>query len=357
MGEAARNYIIALTKADVDISTEKIPHPTESADFGEGHRLATQLENRDNKYQVKIVHATGDLFLKHLEPLKYHIAHLFWEVDRMDKAWVWNTNLADEVWTGSEYSKEALKKSGVKIPIFVFPQAVKTIYDDPIEPLDFPNHKGYLFYSIFQWIERKNPKALVQSYLKEFENNDDVSLLLKVFGLNYSQDEALKIKKDIAEWKTELNQKHYPRIFIDTALRDKSDIYRIHSAGDCFVLPHRGEGWGIPIVEAMTFAKPVITTNLGGCTEWFHKDYVHLLKYDMVNVFNMDYVPWYTEDQKWAEVDQADLREKMRHLYEHRDIGQAMGRKGQEVVNKQFNYETVGNLLKKRLEDIGRIIE
>src|SRR3990167_2764320 len=353
MGEASRNYILALNKAGVDLSTERISHVSEFADYGEGYELASQLENRDNNYKVKIVHMTGNLFLNYLEPLKYHIAHLFWEVDRMDKEWVWNTNLADEVWTGSEYTKNALVKSGVNKPIYIFPQPVKVIHEEILEPVKLPGHKGTLFYSIFQLIERKNPKTLIKAYLEEFQDHDDVSLLIKTFGLNYSTEETEKIKKDIDTWKKEFNLPKNPRIYLDCALHNQHDMHRLHKSGDIFVSPHRGEGWGIPLAEAMVMGNPVITTGLGGITEWLNKDTAHLIKFKMINVFNMNYVPWYNEEQKWADVDIMDLRGKMRHFYEHPEIAKEMGQKAQEMVRNSFNYETVGNQLAGRLNEIG----
>jgi glycosyltransferase involved in cell wall biosynthesis len=37
---------------------------------------------------------------------------------------------------------------------------------------------------------------------------------------------------------------------------------------DAFVLPTRGEGWGLPVMEAMAMAMPVIVTNTSGCSQY-----------------------------------------------------------------------------------------
>ncbi len=36
---------------------------------------------------------------------------------------------------------------------------------------------------------------------------------------------------------------------------------------DCFVSAHRGEGWGVPQMEAMLMGKPIISTSCGGIHE------------------------------------------------------------------------------------------
>lgn len=45
-----------------------------------------------------------------------------------------------------------------------------------------------------------------------------------------------------------------------------ADFPRFYKAGDAFVLPTRGEGWGRPHVEAMSMGLPVISTNWSGIT-------------------------------------------------------------------------------------------
>ena len=40
----------------------------------------------------------------------------------------------------------------------------------------------------------------------------------------------------------------------------------LYAASDAFVLPSRGEGWGLPVMEAMAMAKPVLVTNYSGPT-------------------------------------------------------------------------------------------
>ena len=37
---------------------------------------------------------------------------------------------------------------------------------------------------------------------------------------------------------------------------------------DAFVLATRGEGWGLPVMEAMAMALPVIVTNTSGCSQY-----------------------------------------------------------------------------------------
>merc|ERR1719373_213470 len=45
---------------------------------------------------------------------------------------------------------------------------------------------------------------------------------------------------------------------------DALDVPKLYKAMDCLVLPSRGEGFGLPILEAMSVGTPVITTGWSG---------------------------------------------------------------------------------------------
>ena len=52
---------------------------------------------------------------------------------------------------------------------------------------------------------------------------------------------------------------------------------------DALVLPTRGEGWGLPVTEAMSMGLPVIVTNASGPTEYATDDNAYLLRNDGVD--------------------------------------------------------------------------
>lgn len=358
MGEANRNAIAALVEAGVEVQTEKTSYVKDKTDYGKTFRLCEKLVNNDIDYLFKIIHITPDVLIPTLEPLKYHIAHFFWETDRISSRWVWNLNLMNEVWTGSETTKEVLMMSGVKAPIYIFPQAIdNTIKPEKIKEFKIVHHQGFLFYSIFEWIERKNPKALLKAYWQEFENEENVSLFLKTYRRNFTSQKTFtsteknEIKKDIGEWKKEVDQKHFPRVFLCSDLLAKHSILKIHRTGDCFVSAHRGEGWGIPQAEAMTFANPVISTGYNGIHDWVNNDLMFLLKYKMIPVFNMQ-SNYYENDQKWADISISELMEKMRFVFDNQKKAREIGRKGRTFANNVFSYKSVGESMRNRLEKI-----
>lgn len=66
----------------------------------------------------------------------------------------------------------------------------------------------------------------------------------------------------------------------------------------------------------------------------------------------MEFAPWYETDQMWAEVDQGDLRGKMRWVYDNQAKAKHLGREARKMVRDRFSFKVVGDMMKHRLEEI-----
>lgn len=348
--QANRNIIKSLHISGVDVVTELQSYANHPTDYGEQFKLAKSLQNKHQNYKIKVLHITPNVYSKHKELYKYHIGHLFWETTKMSPKWAWYLNEVREIWTGCELNAKTFRDMGFDGKIFTFPQPIDV--DRVEEPLPVENAKGFVFGSIFQWIERKNPKALLTAYWQEFMN-DDVTLVIKTYGLGYEDHELNQIYDQIAKWKQELNLPNYPRtLLIDYLLSDK-EIHQFYESVDCIVTPHRFEGWGVVQCETLVHAKPLISTPIGGVHEWISQDSYFPIKYKMSDVFGMDWAEQYTcEGNQWADVDIDDLRKQMRFVFENRDQAKKVAKKGQREVREKLNFKVVGEMMKKRINEI-----
>lgn len=352
-GQANRNFITALFLANIRITTELVVQVLERGKFGWIGELAKSLENNLIPYKIKIIHLTPDMYPRYMEAGKYHIGHLFWETDKLPKTWVAPCNKMDEIWTASEKQAQMIRDSGVKTPVFAFPQPIETIsgYKN-LTPYTINGFNGYLFYSIFQWIERKNPKALVTAYWKAFSGKTDVGLLLKTYRVNYSPEEIQKIKEDILIWKGEIPLSHYPRIFLATDLLPTTEMSRLHATGNTYINTSRGEGWCIPAVEGMLMGNPVIGLDKTGFADYMNNDIYYSCKSTSSKVTSVPWIPWYTEEQMWLDIKEEDLIKQMQGVYNDQSKAKVKGQRARAFVEENFNFWRVGELMKKRLEEI-----
>jgi glycosyltransferase involved in cell wall biosynthesis len=126
----------------------------------------------------------------------------------------------------------------------------------------------------------------------------------------------------------------------------------LHGMGDCFVLLHRSEGWGLPQFEACAMGKPVITTGYGGNLEFTKPDNSFLVGYKMIPVEGMGWIPWYTNGMSWADPDIKECGKYMRFVYANRGMADAMAQKARDLVLHKFSWESIGSEMKNRLLEI-----
>lgn len=357
-GEAVRHDIAALVAAGIEVTVEPTRHCLEIADFGELGKMVQSKVNNSIPYKIKIIHSTPNLFPQCVEQGVYNIGRVFWETDKLPPDFAAGAELCDEIWTGSKYNYDAIRKAGVTKPIFIIPEVITVdvpeykpyIADNVSNPL---GKESYNFYSIFEWTERKNPEALLTAYWQEFEGCEDVSLTIKTYLDNFTPEKRVEIDNRIRQIKAKLGLKHYAPVYLYRNLMDRYQIYRFHSTYDCFVSAHRGEGWGIPQMEAMLLGKPIISTDCGGIHEYLNEDIAMCIPYAHTPVVsNNRNTQWYREDQNWAEVDINSLRKSMREVYAHPKVGKEMGKRASEFVKKTFSPENVGKLMRAKLEVI-----
>lgn len=127
------------------------------------------------------------------------------------------------------------------------------------------------FLSIFKWERRKGWDILLDSYWAAFSSTDDVLLRLHTYVPSWVRGEtnvtrimeeyALskhgKLLSELASVVWENNNGVKPML-------SRAGVRDLYASADAFVLPTRGEGWGLPIAEAMSMELPVIVSNFSG---------------------------------------------------------------------------------------------
>lgn len=360
-GEASRNYVKALYEAGINIKVQPVKFTTAKLDDKDLTRLSQELSTRDIPYQIKILHVTPDIYKNYMEKGKYHIGHLFWETDRLPKTWVAACNQMNEIWTGSDYGKQVIEKSGVTVPVFVIPQPLE-INPPEVRPYRLPNfpEDGLIFYSIMDWNERKNPRKLIEAYWKEFKADpDDMCLLIKTNKGEFTVEHAKEIIAEVKGWRNSLGWREAPRVFFCTDLLDREGIYRLHETGTVFVSTHRGEGWGRGQAEASVFGNPVISTGYGGIHDYWNMKSCKKVDYNLVPIDKV-YNKYYEPGMLWAEADEASLRKHLRWAKDYffdskrKRLLKAFGTTGGRITKSLFSFETVGKQMEERLTLIER---
>lgn len=320
-GTAVRNFAEAFSISDV---------PTQFRFSAKKMKLIENLEQYSGP--------TNTDFYLHCPPYgrhkstNYKIGYFYWEADKLPNHWARSLGSLNEVWVPCNLVKDACRRSGFKGVIKIVPTPMKkynlnakigipSFFSDEYILSD----DVYKFYSIFQWHERKGYKELLKSYLSEFTSDDNVVLILKVNSLNIPNYQETRIIRDIVKVKNYLRKNNYPPIYLSKKIVPAQDIAALHNIGDCYVSPHHGEGWGMPIHDAMYAGNQIITTRFGGVTEYLSNTSAHIINHELKPVTGMDWSPLYGSYQNWAYPSPKHLSHLMRDVY---------------LNHKKYNYKS-----------------
>ena len=209
---------------------------------------------------------------------KYNIGYFYWEADTLPVVWAKNIRKSlDEIWVPCKITKKACLKAGFQGPIEVVPTPM-LIGEDPLS-VKIPSERSrdrvisdniFKFYSVFQWNERKGYSTLLRAFYRSFDKFDNVILVLKTNPIIHRGHGLKKIYSDIKKYKRSVSKRggSLPKVFLSTDFLSREHIVGLHKLCDAFVLPHSGEGWGMPIHDAMLQRSFVIATKFGGITEY-----------------------------------------------------------------------------------------
>lgn len=210
------------------------------------------------------------------------------------------------------------------------------------------------FLSNFKFEERKNWVGLLDAYLTEFQKTDDVALFIFTHEAwegppHRGIEKAMKATAESLETTVE----ELPKVhIIDARLRTR-DMPFLYAAMDAFVLPTHGEGWGLPILEALLMEVPLIVTDWGGSTEFAGGPGFPGFP---IGVESMEVAWGNPEKGKWAVPSQADLMRHMRTVFSDPKKAQEKGKQARLTAIDKYSHEAVGLLYMERLARVEAII-
>ncbi len=192
-----------------------------------------------------------------------------WEFGALPEQWVKDSATVDEFWVPSQYVRRVYLDSGVpECKVVVVPNGVDTgRFNRQAAPRKLATQKKFKFLFVGGTIFRKGPDLLLKAYLENFTAADDVCLVIKDFGgQGIYAGQTFEAKIRAAQSKP-----NAPEILYLNEELPPGDLPGLYTACDCLALPYRGEGFGLPVLEAMACGLPVIVT-AGGATDDFVRD-------------------------------------------------------------------------------------
>jgi len=304
------------------------------------------------------------IFIEHLTPenffidprARYHVCYTPFETDGAPSSWLLPLRGMDEIWVPSEQNKIAYVRAGMKDkPITVIPHGINIDkYNPEVKPLEY-DRCSFNFGSVFDWTERKNPTALIRAFYNAFSEGEDVSLSIRTFWRfpmdktrEYVQSEVTRIK---AEY---VGRKVFPKVLFWFDTMEEEIMPNFYKSFDCFVLPARGEGFGLTFLEAMACGVPTIGPEWGGNRQFMDNTNSVLVPGKLVPISNPLFLrqqPQYT-GQNWFDVNEEELSKSMRWVYENKEQAAGLAKKAVSDIQQNFTWDNAAGKIYKRLLEI-----
>ena len=317
----------------VDIIPQGEPMPNVEDALGIVPRRLEDLAPAERLVTIK--HQWPPLFLR---PKRGHSVHIQpYEYGAIPTSWMEQTlRLADDVWCYTDYVKKLYVDAGLPehrahvIPLGFDP----AIYHPGVTPYDVGSADRFIFLFVGGTIWRKGIDVLLDAYLSAFTPADEVTLVVKAFGnttFYANQNESQRI----AELATRTD---VPMVrYTDGNMSDQG-MASLYRRANALVLPYRGEGFGLPVLEAMACGTPPIVT-AGGATDDFVNDAVGY----RVPARHLDLGTHFANEDHplpgWVfEPEVPVLAKYLRYAFENRAELQTRGEQAARFVHERFTW-------------------
>jgi glycosyltransferase involved in cell wall biosynthesis len=294
-----------------------------------------------------------DLFVRHRWPPNFsrppygRYAHVQpWEYGELPIAWAQAVRAGvDEVWCYSRYVRDLYIRAGidparlVPFPLGIDPQTFRP--DGRAVQLATRASFRILFLGGTIW--RKGADLAVNAFLRAFTPSDDVCLIVKDVGAQTSyrgQNSGEQIRA--LAGRADLPEIHY----LDETF-DDATLAALYRTVDVVLHPYRGEGFGLPILEAMACGTPSIVT-AGGAADDFVDDTVGVrVAAERVGVPHADLEPLVGEP--WMlEIPVDRLAAVLRAVAGKRDALRALGAAGAARARASWTWDDTAAIVAER---------
>ena len=287
------------------------------------------------------------------------------ESDVCNPAWISAINRMDLVVVPSEFVKSVFTNTGeVKTKIAVIPEAfIDSVAKPELPQLDLEEIKTENNFLLFGQItgnnpenDRKNLFYSIKWICEQFKDNPDVGLVIKTNTGRQTVVDRLRTTNMLAQLTMEVKKgAEFPKIYLlhgDMSDDEVAALYR-HPKIKALVAPTRGEGFGLPILEAAASGLPVIATGWSAHTEFLGKGkYVKLdYRLDTIHASRVDNQIW-MPNAKWANVKEDDFKHRVKKFVESPQMPQQWARELADTLKKEYSFESVAAQYTEVLKDV-----
>lgn len=355
-GVACLGYAVGLTRAGLRV---KLIDRSQSISLqGKGidpnlSKLVANLQTIEVSRNAVVVQHQIPGLLNPIGNTKRNVGYTIFEMTTIPEPWVIKCNAMDQIWTGSEYSKQSFVNSGVNPKkVSVVPHIIDCDRFTPEgNKINLPARAQYNFLSVFDFHSRKAWRELITAYAQAFKPKDSVCLWLKCYKHGFEKEQQAALIANIYKFIEEMKFEYVPRIEVCPFDLPSSVFPSFYRAFDCYVSISR-EGFGLPYAEAAASGLAIIGPEKSGTREFLDEDNSYVVDWvdDVPISEEMALINPLFTNLKWANHSIEHLSELMKHVYYNREEAKLKGLKVRQTVQQKLHYSVIGDKVTTLLE-------
>ena len=280
--------------------------------------------------------------------------------------WIDNLNTMQLVIVPSKFTKEVFentaKQANVKITtkIEVIPEYFdETIYSNTndsainsIEILPELNNitESFAFLSVGHWLQgdigedRKNIGALVHTFFHAFRNKKNApALILKTSGATYSVVDRMFIETKINQIRSMYGTDKLPNVYVLHGELSDSEMNALynHPKVKAMVSFTKAEGFGRPLLEFSTTAKPILAPHYSGQADFLNAEFICALPGQLTPIHPSAQNTWLIKDAKWFTVDYVYSSKMLVDIHKNYKNWISNAKRQRYFVNSTFTENAV----------------
>tara|TARA_Y100000034_G_C6909381_1_gene423329 strand:+ start:891 stop:3008 length:2118 start_codon:yes stop_codon:yes gene_type:complete len=301
------------------------------------------------------------------------------ESDKISPQWVEKTNMMDKIIVVSNHAKFGFVNTTFQKVDNQTKEVVEDVYrcTTPVEVVNFcvrnqdtgeedessvPTFKkDFNFLCVAQWGPRKNIENTVKWFIEEFRDNEDVGLVLKLSEINNSTLDKWRCRARVSNLVANIigDENKQKEVKCGVSLlhgelteKQMTQIYR-HPQIKALINFAHGEGFGLPLFEAVSNGLPVLSPDWGGQCDFLYapskskkskkaKLRPHFAKvdYEIAPVQPAAVWPGVLEKEgMWCFPKEGSCKKKMREVYKKYAQFESMAKKLSKHINKTHSDE------------------
>ncbi len=274
------------------------------------------------------------------------------ETDKCHPEWVNCLNKMDLVIVPSKHTKKTFENSGkITTKIEVIPEYIQpAILEKKLDPMELEvNTKfNFLMFGLITGqspdTDRKNTFYGIKWLCEAFKDDPDVGIIIKTNLGRMSvidRGDTLKVLNKLLK---EVRVGKYPKFYLSHGRMTVEELSAFYRSPNINVLVSftRGEGYGLPLLEAASSSLPVMVTNWSGHTDFLNNIKFSSFEYDLINIHpeRVDNTI-FVDGAKWAHPRVEDVKKRLIKIKKSYKTPLEWAKNGSNYINKNFNQEKI----------------